>query len=119
MTEADVARIRDPRLDVLERNLVAGVVDDLARDRHPGAEADHRQVLLQETCPARHVRAGEFGAVERFVVIGAAQVADIVKQARKEAYGGACSPEAPLLLLLPLVADDQPRQCQSYVERVL
>src|SRR5262252_2496609 len=119
VTQHDVAGIGNAGLDVLERHLVAGEVDDLARDGHPGAEAEHRQVLLEEARAARDVRAGELGAVLRLVIIRAAQVADIVKQPGDEPDRGTRAPETMLLLLLPLVTDDQPGERECYVERVL
>jgi len=41
------------------------------------------------------------------VVIGAAQVADIVEQPGEQPDAGACAAEPLLLLLLPLVTDDE------------
>src|SRR4029077_1200254 len=117
--EDDVTRIGDAGLDLFEGDLVAGEMGDLARDRYPGTKAEYRQVLLQETGTARYVRARELGAVLRFVIIGAAQVTNIVKQPGDEPHGGAGAAEAVVLLLLPLVTDDEPCERERYVERVL
>ena len=53
------------------------------------------------------------------MVIGAAQVTDVVKQTGDQPDRGARPAEPALLVLLPLVTDDEPRQRQCYVERVL
>src|SRR6266853_1543933 len=85
----DVTRIGNRLLDARERHFVTGEVDDLRCHRHPGPEAQHRQVLFQEARAARHVRAGELGAVARVALVGAAQIAHVVKQAGHEADHGA------------------------------
>src|SRR6266478_1588537 len=115
----DVTRIGNRLLDARERHFVTGEVDDLRCHRHPGAEAQHRQVLFQEARAARHVRAGELGAVARVALVGAAQIAHVVKQAGHEADHSARAPQAGGLLLLPFVAHEKARERQSYVERVL
>src|SRR5262249_5847161 len=117
--EDNVAGVGDARLDLRERDLVAGEMDDLARYRYPGAKAEHRQILLQEPGAARYVGAGELGAVLRFMIIRAPQVTHIVKQPGEEPDGGAGAAEAAALFRLPLVTDDEPGERQRYVERVL
>src|SRR6266478_674175 len=114
-----VACIGNRLLDARERQLVAGEVNDLRGHRHPGAEAQHRQVLLQEARAARHVRAGELRAVARVPVVAAAQIAHVVKQPGHEADHGARAAQAGRLFLLALVTHDQARERQGDVERVL
>src|SRR5204862_429805 len=110
VADRDVARIGNRLLDALERHFVTGVVNDLRGHRHPGAEAQPRQGLLQEARAARYVRAGELRAVARVLVVGTAQVADVVKQPGDQADHGARASQAGGLFLLPLVAHDQARR---------
>src|SRR5690606_40271256 len=55
-------------LDLLERNLVTGVVNDARDHRHELVETDLRQIPLEEEPAARHVRAGELRPVLGVVV---------------------------------------------------
>src|SRR2546430_13857404 len=72
--------------------------------------------LLQEARAARYVRAGELRAVARVLVVGAAQVAYVVKQPGDQADHGARASQAGRLFLLPLVAHDQARERERDVE---
>ena len=65
------------------------------------------------------MRAGELRAVARVLVVGAAQIAHVVKQPGDEADHGARAAQAGRLVLLPLVAHDQAREREGDVERVL
>jgi hypothetical protein len=115
----DVVRVPHACLDLGERQLVAGEMDDLARDRHPGGQADLGQELLEEARAAGNVDAGEFRAVARFLVVGSPQVADIVEQAGDETDHRPLPAEALRLGRLTLVPDEQPGQREGDVERVL
>src|SRR6185437_6699558 len=119
VSEHDVARVRDPGLDLRERHLVTGEMDDLARHRRTVAEAEDRQELLQETRSTRDVGAGEFSAVAGLALIDAAQVADVVEQTNDQAHQRALPSQAGFLARLALESNDQARQSQRDVQRVL
>src|SRR5205823_1907174 len=108
-----------PPTDIYTLSLHDALPIYLGRDRRPGAEAEHRQVLLEKARAARDVGAGEFGAVARVAIVRAAQIPDVVKEPRDQAHHGARASEAPGLVLLTLVADQQPRERERDVERVL
>ena len=79
-----------------------------------------RQVLGEEARAARHVRAREFSAIARgFILADPAQVTHVVEERDDEASHGALAAEAFFSCSLPLVTDDEPRECESDVQRVL
>ncbi len=63
--------------------------------------------------------AGKFGAVIDLAVIQPAQVAHVVKQAGDQSEQCAFSAQACFLIVLPLVSDEQARERERDVERVL
>src|SRR6184192_517536 len=102
--------------------LITGLFHDVGylrrtddRDSRNGAEFTRTHVSRG----ARDVGAGEFGAVARVAIVRAAQIPDVVKEPGDQAHHGARASEAPGLVLLTLVADQQPRERERDVERVL
>src|SRR5579883_3286329 len=93
---------------------------DLARDRPPARKAYGRQVLLEEARASRDMDAGELRAVaKRRAIDRPPEIAHIVEESHDEAHGRPLGAEEERRLLLPLVADDEPRQRERDVERVL
>ncbi len=119
MAKLDVARIGHARLDLRERDFVAGEMNDFAGNRRPRSEAENRQKLVQEPRTARYVRAREFSAVARFAFVNPAQVTNIVEQAGDYADNRALATEAHRLLGLTLITNDESCERQRDIECVL
>ena len=75
-----LAILRIGELNHIELDLVTGEMDDARRHRHPGFEADARQVTREETRAAGHVIQGELGAIAVLAVIEFPNVARVMKQ---------------------------------------
>ena len=105
--------------DLVELHFVAGEVHDLGRDRHPLGHADGRQVAADELRAAADVAERELGAVAMSLVVRLANVAGIVKQRGDHADDRALRSEALVGEVRAVVADDQPRDGERAVERVL
>ena len=105
--------------DLIELDFVAGEVHDLRRDRHPFGHADRRQVAADELRAAADVTQREFGAVAMRLVVGLSDVAGVMKQRDDDGEDCAFRTEALFGEVRAFVADDQPRDRERAVERVL
>ena len=105
--------------DLVELHFVAGEVHDLGRHRHPLGHADRRQVAADELRAAADVAERELGAVAMRLVVGLADVAGVVEQRGDDAEDGALRAETLVGEVRAVVADDQARDGERAVERVL
>ena len=117
VTELAIAVIVEA--DLIELHFVAGEVHDLGRDRHPLGHADRRQVAADELRAAADVAERELGAVAMRLVVGLTNVAGVVEQRGDDAEDGALRAEALVGKMRAVVADDQPRDGERAVERML
>ena len=86
---------------------------------YPGLKAKDRQIVRQKPRAARNMCTRELRAIGRFTLIGAPQVADVVKKTGDDADDRAFRAQALLQRLLPLIAYDQARERERDVEGVL
>ena len=116
---ADQPVHRIVELDRLHAPLVPGEVQDLARDFGEIGEADRRQVLLEETPAARHVRRRVLRALAMPGVLELADVAAIVEQRADHAQLEMALVDVRPVAARALVAVEQARHGERHVEHVL